>query len=320
MSTPITVNLENVSCPMGCGNNDELILTGRDLLHGLPGEYTVVKCRNCGLMRTNPRPTPDTISFYYPEDYGPYVGTRVQHARLNSGSWVKKLMRPLLKRLFNFNLTPLPTMKPGKMLEIGCASGAFMHQMSNQGWQVQGIEFSEKAALAAAKLGHRVHVGSLETASQLDAPFDLIVGWMVLEHLHDPVVGLKKLREWAKPDAWLAISIPDAGSFEFRIFKDKWYALQLPTHMFHYTPSTLEKVLLLSGWKLEKIHHQRILNNLIISTGNVLMIRGHEKIGKYLCNYSKKPGKMNYLLYPLAWVLSIFGQTGRMTVWARPNI
>lgn len=311
------VILEDVSCPLGCSKSDEVILTGRDLLHDLPGEFTVVKCRSCGLMRTNPRPTPETIGFYYPDDYGPYVGTRVQHINPKSATAIKTLLKPLFRRVFNFNTTTLPTMAPGRMLEIGCASGAFLHQMAGQGWQVQGIEFSEKAAQAAAQLGYRVHAGPLETAPQPDEPFDLIVGWMVLEHLHDPIGGLQKLREWAKPGAWLALSVPNAGSLEFRFFKDKWYALQLPTHFHHFTPATLDKVLSASGWKLEKVHHQRVLSNLFASTGYVLHDKGYTKLGQKLIDFPERACRWNYVLYPLAWLFSVFGQTGRMTVWAR---
>ena len=73
-----SIQMEDVPCPFGCPQNDEVVLTGHDLLHNLPGEFTVVKCRSCGLMRTNPRPTQETISFYYPDRYGSYLGTRVQ--------------------------------------------------------------------------------------------------------------------------------------------------------------------------------------------------------------------------------------------------
>lgn len=316
MSTPKEIMLEKVSCPIGCDKSDEVVLTGHDLLHDLPGEFTVVRCCSCGVMRTNPRPTPDHIGTYYPDNYGPYVGTRVQHTPKSTGV-IKNILRPLFRRVFNFNVTPLPNMVPGRLLEIGCASGAFLHQMSGQGWQVQGIEFSEKAALAAAQLGYRVHAGPLETAPQPDEPFDLIVGWMVLEHLHDPVGGLQKLREWAKPGAWLALSVPNAGSLEFRIFKDKWYALQLPTHFYHFTPASLEKVLSAGGWQLEKVHHQRILNNLIASMGYVLRDKGYAKLGQKLIDFPDRAGRWTYILYPVSWLLSVFGQTGRMTVWAR---
>lgn len=316
MSTPKEIMLEKVPCPIGCGESDEVVMTGHDLLHDLPGEFTVVKCRSCGLMRTSPRPAPDSIGFYYPDNYGPYVGTRVKDTP-KSTSVIKKIFRPLFRRVFNFNVTPLPNMVPGRLLEIGCASGAFLHRMSGQGWQVQGIEFSEKAAQAAAQLGYRVHAGPLETAPQPDAPFDLIVGWMVLEHLHDPVAGLQMLREWAKPGAWLVLSVPNAGSLEFRIFREKWYALQLPTHLHHFTPGTIEKVLSIGGWQLQKIKHQRVLSNVIVSTGYFLRDKGYKEVGDYLISLPRKSGKLDYLLYPFSWVLSLFGQTGRMTIWAK---
>lgn len=317
MIKPAQFSLEGVACPLGCSKDDEVVLTGHDLLHNLPGEFTVVKCRRCGLMRTNPRPTSETIGFYYPDDYGPYVGTRVKTGKSSPAGFAKKLLRPVVKRIFDFKTNPLPAMTPGRMLEIGCASGAFLHQMAQAGWQVQGIEFSAKAAQAASELGYPVHAGPLETAPAPTEPFDLIVGWMVLEHLHDPVSGLKKLHEWAKPGAWLVISVPNAGALEFRIFKNRWYALQLPTHLFHYIPRTIRLLLEWCGYRVEKIHHQRILSNLIASTGYLLRDKGYARLGQALIDFPERSGRWHYVLFPLAWVLSLFGQTGRMTVWAR---
>lgn len=223
----------------------------------------------------------------------------------------------MLRRFVNLNTQHLPNLKPGRMLEVGCASGSFLHQMTRQGWQVQGVEFSEKAGEAAAKLGYRVHTGPLETAPDPAELFDLVVGWMVLEHLHDPVGGLKKLRKWAKPEAWLVLSVPNAQSIEFRLFKERWYALQLPNHLFHFTPETMKRVLEASGWTLKKIHHQRVLSNVIASVGYMLRDNGYPWFGHKLIDFPDKCGRWVYTLYPLAVLFSAFGQTGRMTVWAK---
>lgn len=317
MNSPKSVIIEDVSCPLGCKKNDEPVLHGCDLLFNLPGEYSIMKCRACGLMRTNPRPTPDTIGIYYPDNYGPYLGTQVQQLKPTRISFINKILKPLTSRFFVFNTEHLPSLMPGRMLEVGCASGSFLHHMAGKGWKVQGIEFSEKAAQAAVKLGYEVHSGPLETAPRPLETFDLIVGWMVLEHLHDPLGGLQRLRQWAKPGAWLVLSVPNAGSLEFSLFKNKWYALQLPTHLHHFTPVTVEKMLAAGGWKLEKIHHQRILSNLIASTGYILCDKGYKRLGKKLIDFPEIAGRWHQALYPIAWLLSIFGQTGRMTVWAR---
>ena len=308
---------EDVSCPLGCPESDEVVLTGQDRIHNLPGEFTIVKCHTCGLMRTNPRPTPDAIGFYYPDNYGPYLGTQVRQTKTTSG--IKKLIRPFAKWFFNNKSQELPAMAPTRMLEIGCASGAFLHQMADQGWQVEGIEFSEKAAQAASQLGYKVHAGPLEIAPAPEHLLDLVVGWMVLEHLHDPVGCLKKLHEWSSQDAWLVLSVPNANSFEFQIFKDKWYALHLPNHLYHFTPRSLAQVLKAGGWSLEKVHHQQSIINLIESTAYVVESKGWIRLSKWLHDFVMRGGKWLDLLFPIAWVLSVFGQTGRMTVWARKN-
>ena len=107
------------------------------------------------------------------------------------------------------------------------------------------------------------------------------------------------------------------ASWEFRLFKEKWYALHVPNHLHHFTPDTIRLVLQASGWTLEKVHHQRVLSNLIASTGYVLRDKGYAKLGQKFIDFPEQGGRWPYALYPLAWLFSVFGQTGRMTVWAR---
>ena len=312
-----SVQLEDVSCPLGCEVSDADVLTGHDRLHDLPGEFTVVKCRACGLMRTNPRPTANSIGFYYPDDYGPYLGTRVQQNSYKDTNGIKDFFRPFVQWVFNSKVTALPSLSPGRLLEVGCASGSFLHKMACEGWQVEGIEFSETAAQTARQQGYHVHTGSLENAPTPAHPFDLIVGWMVLEHLHHPVASLKKLHTWAKPGAWLALSVPDAGALEFRIFKNKWYDLHLPNHLYHFTPDTLGQVLEAGGWRLTQVHHQRNLNNLFASIAYALEDKGFSRLGKCFRGLAGLSGIWVYVLFPLACLFGIFKQSGRMTIWAR---
>ena len=297
---------------------DNLVFSAYDVMHNLPGKYNIVKCRTCGLMRTNPRPTQDTIGFYYPDDYGPYIDSIIQ-VDTNDGQSInmKRIIKKLINKVYKVNSTIIPSLTPGRMLEIGCAGGLYLDYMAKKGWQVEGIEFSEKIAKQARNSGLKVYGGPLETAPEPNEPFDLIVGWMVLEHLHNPVIGLKSLYKWAKPGAWLVLSIPNADSLDFKMFKGKGYALQVPTHVHHYTPKSIEKVLKAGGWSIEKIYHQRTLSNIIGSIGYILRDKGFVRIGEIFIKFPGKGGRLNYILYPISLLLSFFGNTGRMTVWAR---
>lgn len=297
---------------MGCKSRDELVLQGRDRLHDLPGTYSVVRCSACGLLRTDPRPTADTIGYYYPETYGPYVGTRITHSRFRTAA---NAIKEFVRNALRIHSLSLPALEPGRMLEIGCASGSFLGRMADKGWQVEGIEFSPAAAKNAQDAGFSVHCGSLESAPEPAEQFDLVVGWMVLEHLHDPVLALNKLHRWSRKDGWLVVSVPNAACFQLGLFKERWYPLQLPTHLYHFTPETLEALLNATGWRIEKILYQKVMTDLVASTAYIIEDKWPNlTISRFL---ERHPQIFNLPLYPLALILSWLGQTARMTVWAR---
>jgi len=308
------VRLEDVCCPLGCPRRDEIVLTGRDRLHDLPGEFAVVKCLSCGLMRTNPRPTPDTIGAYYPSDYGPYKNPETAIARPSNE--FKKRLRKLL-RLDAKTMPPIPV---GRLVEIGCASGVYMEQMHREGWVVEGIEFSDLAAQLARNKGLVVQVATVETAQAPDQPVDVVAAWMVLEHLHNPVSALTKLRAWIKPDGLLIASVPDSGSLLNRQFVELRYDLHLPNHLYHFSASTIAKVLDMSGWQLTRVFWQRNCNTLLWSTEYLARDKKWARVERAVqwlrTSTRKSAGRLRMLL---GWVLGVTRQSGRMEIWARPR-
>jgi len=306
--------LESPPCVL-CGESvSDILFSANDKLHGLPGVFNVVKCVSCGLIRTSPRPTITTIGFYYPENYGPFRSTLV---KINSENrFLIKTLKLISSLVFKFNTNNTPSLVPGSMLEIGCASGSFLQRMASKGWDVHGLETSESAAKEASKLGYTIYAGSLESTELPLNCYDLIVGWMVIEHLHNPLLGLRKLHSAAKSQAMLVLSLPNAGSLEFSFFKSNWYALQVPTHIHHFSPDTITKLLSESGWRVDKIYHQRTLSNLIASYGYILKEKGFAFIGQKLIEYPENQGVWPYILYPISCIFAAFSQTGRMTVFA----
>ena len=301
---------------MGCPRSDHVLFSGHDRIHHREGEYAVVKCLTCGLMRTNQRPTADTIGYYYPDNYGPYRGTEI-HSDAIDGKILGGLVR-LLKKVIQLNVNRIPDLPVGRMLEIGCASGAYLHKMNQLGWEVAGIEPSAYASRQASRHGYPIFNGPVESAPNPTKPYDLIVGWMVLEHLHDPVNALKKMHTWSASSARLVLSVPNADSFEFKWFKSRWYALHLPAHLFHFTPQTVEHLLKRGGWRVQRILHQRNVSNLIASIGYWLQDRKiFQRAASSMIQFPEAKPAIQMLLYPLSLILSAFGQTGRMTIWAR---
>lgn len=310
-SLPLGVVLESVGCPNGCPACDEFVLEGCDRLHEIEGSFKVMKCLHCGLMRTDPRPTAETIGIYYPSNYGPYQDTEVK-AGPNSLT-----IKSQIKEFLGFKSKSIPRIGVGKLLEIGCANGIYMDKMRNAGWIVEGIEFSESVATQARAKGFKVQTATVETAQPPTEQVDIIAAWMVLEHLHEPVKALEKMRSWIKPDGYLIASVPDADSWERRIFKDRWYALQLPTHLYHYTPDSISYVLRCAGWKLNRIRWQRNCNNLLRS----LELTAEDKqlkLVKLIVSTVRTSPKAMPIRLLLSWVLGVTRMSGRMEIWAQP--
>jgi SAM-dependent methyltransferase len=317
MSDRYPAALERAPCPLGCPAGEDVVLVGRDRLQDLPGEFPVVRCRDCGTLRTSPRPTASAIRIYYPDEYGPYRATAVSAPR---SGWRARIAR-LVWAIFDMKAEVIPPISPGRMLEVGSASGRFLRAMERRGWTVEGIELSAAAAAQARRDGLRVQNATIDEASAPEPPVDLVVAWMVLEHLPDPVSALARLRSWTREGGMLALSVPNADCYEFRLFREHWYTLHLPNHLWHPTPDSLRRVLERGGWRLERVYFHRDLKGVIGSLGYWMGDRGFPRgVGRWLAEYPEHEDRFRllyFLLFPFARLLAGAGQTGRMTVWAR---
>jgi SAM-dependent methyltransferase len=311
---PSGVLLEERPCPLGCAPSDEFVVEGTDLLHGIPGRFRVVNCRHCGLMRTNPRPTKDTISAYYPSSYAPYLTTATPRKIL---AW-RHHVKARIGRALGRDSRRLPAIPPGHLVEIGCASGAYLLNMQNQGWTTEGIEFSEVAASHARSQGLRVQTSSVDAAQPPAQAADLIAAWMVLEHLHEPIEALIKIRGWIKPTGYLVGVVPDVNAFDRKLFGEYWYALQLPAHLYHFTPSSLRKLLSTAGWELQALRWQPNANNLLNSWVQWATARNHA-VSLRVALWFKDNRKARTLRRWLGWALGATHQSGRMEFTARPT-
>lgn len=309
---PPQVKLENVPCPNCKNQNDEFVLLGHDRIHNIDGDFTVVKCKNCGLERTNPRPTQKTIGVYYPSSYAPY------HSKKSKSNFLVILIKKILGKVFFLNDKLLPKIEPGRMLEVGCSSGGYMEFARNLGWIVEGIEFSEEASKIARSKGFDVQTCVLEEACPPALKYNMITAWMVVEHLHHPIESLKKLRQWIEPNGMLVGSVPSSNSLAKFLFKDFCYDLHLPNHLYHFNPKTLELSLSNAGWKLERIKWQKNCNTLLWSLQYWSISKGYINLERFALWL--RVGTFSYILRLfLGALLGLTNQSGRFVFWASPK-
>jgi SAM-dependent methyltransferase len=142
----------------------------------------------------------------------------------------------------------------GRLLDIGCGTGDFLVHAQQAGWEVAGVELSERAAAHARGRGLDVRTGALADQEFHPDSFDVATVWDVLEHLPQPRLELMAVRCLLKPGGMLVVRVPNVRAQIMRMYATKVLGkpggahLQADLHLNHFTPRTLTLLLERSGF------------------------------------------------------------------------
>jgi len=226
--------MEQINCPLCASSETMLLFKRRDLRHHITDiPFNVVRCQQCSLVYINPRPSPDEIHSYYPEEY------------YSPDDDADKLLRDHNEE-FRIKHQYLADIPPGRVLDIGCAKGEFLMFMRHQGWDVSGLDFSQKPPNV---FGLDIRYGDLDNARFSKETFDLVTLWAVLEHVYDPLAMLSRIREFLKVDGSILLAATNFRSLPGRIMRQD----DVPRHTILFTKQTLGQLLRLSGFKVDYI-------------------------------------------------------------------
>ncbi|MCS7045897.1 MAG: class I SAM-dependent methyltransferase [Gemmataceae bacterium] len=211
--------------------------------------FMVVQCKDCGLCYTNPRPSSDSIQQFYPPGYVPHQ-SRVAAAER---SWWRPIWpgRATGRRWLRLQ-------GEGRLLDFGCGGGAYLLRMRRQGWRVAGIDTSaEVVERLRTTFGLSVLHGSLPHPELPEESFDVVTMWHSLEHVHEPLTVLRGAYRVLTPQGRLIVAVPNMDSAAFRWFGQAWNGLDLPRHLVHFAPWSLQLMLHRVGFRRVSIRMQR---------------------------------------------------------------
>jgi 2-polyprenyl-3-methyl-5-hydroxy-6-metoxy-1,4-benzoquinol methylase len=257
------ISLETVPCPNCDCRQFHSILEGSDPLTGIGGTFSLVRCAACDLVLTNPRPTPESLGWFYPEDYSPY---QTENAHARRWQWLEHLalrsrfgyppqpagpLANLLSQLAMWKFHSraqrhewIPFRAPGRLLDVGCGAGAFLERMQSFGWTVTGLDYAaDVARRVEQRTGIKVHAGTLPHADLAPQSFDAVTMWHVLEHVPHPRQLVEAAAKLLRPGGLLVIEVPNIESRTFAEFREHWFGLELPRHFQHFSPKNLSATL-----------------------------------------------------------------------------
>jgi SAM-dependent methyltransferase len=210
----------------------------------------VKRCRDCGLIFSDPQPIPDNLSDHYgipPEDYWgrrtwepEYFARQIEAAR----------------RLISF--------RPGmRALDIGAGEGFAMKSLMAAGFDTWGLEPSEPFRMHCIEATgidpDRIQLAPVEAAEYPPESFDFITFGAVLEHLYDPHEALSKALGWLKPGGVIQAEVPSSDwlisrlvNFYFRLRGTNYVTnvspMHSPFHLYEFTKSSFRDFHLAEDW------------------------------------------------------------------------
>lgn len=210
--------------------------------------FKVVKCKNCGLVYTNPQPDRKLIDEHYQEKY--------------YKEWIEKQMEKRIpmwkKRLKALNKYK----KKGRLLDVGSGIGTFLKLARKEGFKVCGTEISEFASkYVKNNLKIDIFRGDLEEAHFPHESFDVVTMWHTLEHLPNPKATLEEIHRILKKGGLLVVAVPNLNNFTTQILyllaKGKKLMLfsnqAKEWHLYHFSCQTLSYILKKTGFEIIKI-------------------------------------------------------------------
>jgi SAM-dependent methyltransferase len=200
-----------------------------------------VRCADCGLVYTTPRPDPAALRDLYGESYwrSPSAGERGYTDYLRDEPYYLRTYRRRLR------LVRRHAPVPGRALDVGCAAGYFLRVLGEAGWDVSGVEVSPFVArFAQERYGiSSIRVGTIEEAGFPPASFDLVTFWDVIEHLPDPRSALRAARALLKASGVLLLETQNVRSLAARALGRRWQHFKQPEHLYHFDRRTLARLL-----------------------------------------------------------------------------
>ena len=246
--------MEHVSCNL-CGADDAvelypstLVASSRDqqdsawhafrCTHSGYGVHPpIVRCRQCGLVYTDPRPDGrDILETYRAVEDPLYIEEREGRV-LTFEHHLKPMER----------LTGKPARRP--LLDVGAYTGVFVEIASQHGWDAWGLEPSSWAVERARSRGLQMIQGTLDTTDLPEERFDVVTMWDVIEHLTDPRQALVEARRLLTPNGLLVIHTIDIESLFARLMGPRWPWL-MEMHIYYFSRSTLQAMLEDCGFRV----------------------------------------------------------------------
>lgn len=196
---------------------------------------TYQRCRGCGTVYADPRPA-DRVLVSRLDEFAPDTSTDTPaslDAMVAGEQWKLDIVRPVAPS--------------GRLLDVGCGSGAFVAAAARAGYAAEGHDLAPKvAAAAAARWGLPVHTGELGDLDRART-YEIVTMWDTLEHAVAPGDLLAGVARLLAPGGTLVVLSPHCAGISARVLRGRWWAFGPNDHLVMFSGDALADALRRAG-------------------------------------------------------------------------
>ena len=222
--------------------------------------FPLAECAACGMRFLSVQPVGASLVALYAE---PYFEADFRCGRSDATSFDESGFVAENRGLLDAFEALRP---PGRLLEVGCASGWLLKHAEARGWKARGVEPSAAAASFARSLGVDVFVGDLQSAALPPESADLVYMGDVLEHVPDCRATLVEVARVLAPGGWLYLRGPITTHSLARSLGLAIYGLlgsdivlrEPPYHLWEFRPRPLARLAAQTGLDPKRLRQTKI--------------------------------------------------------------
>ena len=211
--------------------------------------YRIVRCRVCGLVRSDPIAPAATLDRLYRDSHFSYE---------RETEWLRRTYRRALDRTLRAGA------RAGRLLEIGAGNGFFLHEALAAGFTtVRGVEPSHEAVeQATPNIRSQLVCGTFGPGLFRSSTFDVVCAFQVFDHLPDPRACLAACADVLTPGGYVLMIAHDVRAWSARVMGQRSPIFDVE-HTFLYNPDTMARLFALNGF--EVVRAGRVLNTCSIA-------------------------------------------------------
>ena len=217
---------------------DQLVYKAKDYIKSHK-EYLIYKDISSGLLWTDLPPNHSHKEGYASKKYSPHN---------NQNNFFNKVYKVSQNLMFHYKriLLGREIINSNKALDFGSGDGAFIRFMSSNTFTIDALDPFFKAE----DINHKNFYSKLSEVPENQ--YDIIFMWHSLEHVQMLENTINEVYKKIKDNGSLVVAVPNHKSFDSFYYKETWAALDVPRHLWHFTTSSIKKLMIKHGFKLKR--------------------------------------------------------------------